>query len=241
MRGGAQPGRAGMELWDDPLCARALLSLCMCESFEVFGIPQGLTRETEVEYRCFHRGRHEGCTNERCAMRRRAAGGAPCLPLATWLPKDRVGINIYVDDGLRTLIGIRGRVMLASQHVMQGHQMPPGTMVLAHFVLDRVVGGEPEPRVLVYDIVRHSGRSVEGLPPASRYKLLLGIFKSRKELTTLQWLGDESSAFKNQSWFTSELPHDIECLVTVGCDPWLLSRVMRVDVGKGSLQWGVLF
>ena len=224
-----------MDPWDDPLCARALLHLCLCESFELYGMPLRLARNFEVEYNCFHRGKHEGCTNERCA-KKRLLGDTPCRTLATWLPKDRVGITLYVDSGLRTFVGIRGRVMLATEQVMQGNVLPAETLVLAHFVLDRAEGGRLEPRVLVFDVSLLGGRDMEGLPPSERYSSLLGLFRNRGGMTTLQWVGEEASAVAQLDGLRKKLPHDIECIVSVGCDPWLLSRVMRVDVGKGSLR-----
>lgn len=207
------------------------MHLCICESFDIFRLPRKLMCEVQVEYKCFHRGKQEGCTNEHCAKRRRM--GEHCSPsLATWLPKDRVGINIYVDTSMHTFVGIRGRVMLASDEAMQANVLPPETMVLAHYLEDRGENEKLIPRVLVYDIVICRGKSVEGRAPADRYALLLDIFRDKKGFATLQWVGKEESALNNLEWMKEKLPHDIECIVNVGDDPWYLNRVLHVEVRR---------
>jgi len=218
-----------MATWElDPLVAKAVVHLCVCESFDVFGMPEDMTKECKVELRAFHRGTHPVCTNPRCRNLSQCSDECGKVRMATWLPRYRVPVVIYVDDSQRTYLAIHGRVLIASECMMLGHRVPRETMMLSHFVEDTTERGR-EPRVLIYDIAMHRGESVLGCDPLERYKMLLGMFKDVKGLVSLQWVGHEASAMKNFQWFVKNVPHEIECIVNLGHDPWTLCRVMHID------------
>lgn len=227
-----------MEEEDDPLLSKALVHLCVCESFNVFGIPEELTRVSTVEYRAFHRGTFHPCTNPRCQSLQACTSECGEVRMATWLPKHRVPVVIYTDECRRTYLGIHGRVLFASESMMLGHCMPKRTMVLAHFTEDSTDKGK-EPRVLVYDIVILQGEAVTHMDPHQRYKMLLPMFKDVKGLVSLQWVGHESSATKSFDWFKQKIPHEVECLVNLGHNPWVLCRVMHVQMPQFASREGM--
>ena len=223
-----------MASWEcDPLVAKAVVHLCVCESFDVFDMPTEMTRESVVELHAFHWGTHPICTNTRCRDLRGCTDECGKVRMATWLPRHRVAVLIYVDDSKRTYVGIKGRILFASECAMLGHRMPKCTMILSHFVVDRTEKGL-EPRVLIYDIAMYNGESVTGSDPLERYQMLLGMFKDAKGLVSLQWIGHEASAMKNFEWFTKNVPHEVECIVNLGHDPWTLCRVMHIDTRRAE-------
>lgn len=228
-----------MEEWDcDPMVAKALVHLCVCESFDVFGIPDDLTRTCQVEYRAFHRGTFHPCTNPRCQRLQACSSECGQERMATWLPRHRVPVVIFTDKDRRTYLGIHGRVLFASEGIMMGHCLPKLTMVLAHFTEDTTSKGS-EPRVLVYDVVQLDGERLVGLDPKERYMKLLPLLKDVRGLVSLQWVGHEVSATKSFEWFKNKIPHEVECLVNLGHDPWVLCRVMHVKTPDFSPIEGI--
>ncbi|EKX51299.1 hypothetical protein GUITHDRAFT_134777 [Guillardia theta CCMP2712] len=152
------------DLWSERLCAKALVHLCMCESFELLSLPPCVTRQTKVE----------------------DGGGGLLHPPRHVASEGSRGDQHLRRQGEADLCRHKGAPD-ASDEAMQGNVMPPGTLVLAHFLEDRAPINRHEPRVLTYDIVMHRGVSVEGLPPQKRYSILLEMFKNQRGMITLQW------------------------------------------------------
>lgn len=212
----------------DGFALRAMLNLCVCESFDMFGIPSEALRQPEVQYKTFHRGKLHNCPHPRCNC-------LPSIPtvdnldgMATWLPRNRATVGVFVDGMKRTYIMLQGRLMHASEQAMMGHLLPPMTGVLAHYVEDHV-NGAMLPRLLVFDIYLHESRRVYQQSPQERYAILLPMLQDCKGFVSLQWVGRESSAVKNLPKLRQSLPHEAECILRLGHDPWRPERVMQVD------------
>eukprot|EP00960_Hanusia_phi_P023524 693744-Hanusia_phi.AAC.4 len=202
-----------MSLWEEPLCAKALIKMCICESFDLFDLPECVLREAKVEYKGFHH------TDEDHSKQ-----------MATWLPKERLAVAFYVDSMQRTYVSIKGRLMLARAEAMLAHHLPARTIVLGHFVEDRFADGRVEPRVLLYDIAMHMGNDMQGVAADKRYAILRQMLSSSRGLFTLQWVGEASAASGKMAWFEKNIPHAVECVVSFGCNPWVLTRIMYVHV-----------
>lgn len=207
---------------------RAMLNLCVCESFDMFGIPSEALRTPEVQYKTFHRGKLPGCSHPRCNC-------LPSIPsvenldgMATWLPRDRLTVGLFVDGMKRTYITMQGRFMHASEQAMMGHILPPMTGVLGHYVEDRV-DGTVQPRLIVFDIYMHESSKVYQKSPQERYNILLDLLANSKGFVSLQWVGKESSATKSLTKLESILPHKVECILRLSHDPWRPERVIQVN------------
>lgn len=192
---------------------KAVVTLGLCELFDVFGVPDLVRRTPAVNYKVFHGSEKD------------------CHRLATWLPRERVPVVLYVDDIGRTTVSVMGRLYVARECVMLDRVLSRNTAVLAHFTED-VKDGRCESRVLVYDLALWNGEETGGMQPRERYSVLQGLLRKTKGLVSLQWAGDEDGAVRNREWMRQNIPHDIECLVTLGFDPWVLDRLMRVDVSR---------
>jgi hypothetical protein len=142
--------------------------------------------------------------------------------LATWRPRGSLFFTlIKVDGGTVLYCHENERTYHAAPCAWLSEGCPAGTGFLCQWCLDQ---GEErkEPRLLVFDLLRWECADV-----AERGRLLRGMAACLPlPLCVVQWVGEPAAL----DGFLSSLPHDVECILSLGPDPCLLRRQLRVSV-----------
>ena len=144
-------------------------------------------------------------------------------PLSTWRPRGSFFFTLLKTAGGTVLYcHENARAYHAAPCAWLSAQCPADTGFLCQWCVDGRKGGPGEPHLLVFDLllpecpdVAERGRRLRGM---AMYLPL--------PLCVLQWVGDGGAL----DAFVPSLPHEVECILGLGPDPWQLYRQLRIDV-----------
>ena len=162
----------------------------------------------------------------------------PPTNLVTWVPRNRVPILLISLGDSCTVVFVQetGKFYYASETVALPHNMPAGSILLAHYTEDDGIGCR-SPRVLIYDVAawgsgtnRTQYVDVTKVNPHDRYRILREEFdpllkENNNTKTVLQWCGylEGARQFLNG---TMPVGHDVETLLELCTENALRPRIV---------------
>lgn len=182
------------------IISRALFTLTNCECFEM-----GKHLQNSKEYTVFM-----GTSEE-------------CEDMATWLPNDRVPVQLQKLQCGKTVLFMNGRFYYANELCSLPMDFSEHKILFGHYTED-TVQGDVKPRLLIYDILDTSQTHQE---VSQRYKYLRHAMQDffQNDLCILQWVGYKTAAAKLLK-DGNIIPHKIECIVTLQRSPHVLLKVI---------------
>lgn len=146
-----------------------------------------------------------------------------CEDMATWLPKDRVPVQLQKLQCGKTVLFMNEKFYYANEFCSLPTDFSANKILFGHYTED-LVQGDVKPRLLIYDILDtlQTFQSV-----SQRYKYLRNAMQHffQNDLCVLQWVGYKAAAMKLLS-NGNMIPHQIDCIVTLQSSPHVLMKVI---------------